>query len=267
MKWQQTGSRPHQNRPLPFSNQHIRGLIINSVVNVIDYFIFVVGVWFFGLDRQRKLDQPTNCLRTVKASPSAVWSSFLSRPLSTRASQPDRYGLRHINRWAEHRPRPPVCGARGRPQNGLKGERPKDKFSVNGSKGRANPFAPRSSAKPHTERPKEPRATATAIAAATAYGNTSLCICRSRAARSGFVATMSGRHERGERDRLEEHRPVRKLSLGVCMGAQLENKLTAAEGRCKSEPEINLKGRPLMLRTQGLSRFTNLCTPSFNIWA
>jgi hypothetical protein len=66
VEWQQTGSRPHQNRPLPFSNQHIRGLIIDSVVNVIDYFIFVVGVWFFGLDRQRKLDQPTNCLGPLR---------------------------------------------------------------------------------------------------------------------------------------------------------------------------------------------------------
>jgi hypothetical protein len=87
----------------------------------------------------------------------------------------------------------------------------------------------------HTPNSQRPRAPATAIAAATAYGNTSLCMCRSRAACSGFVATMSGRSERVGGTGLEEHRPVRKLSLGVCMGAQLENKLTAAEGRCKSD--------------------------------
>ena len=87
----------------------------------------------------------------------------------------------------------------------------------------------------HTPNSQRPRATATAIAAATAYGNTSLCMCRSRVACSGFVATMSGRSERVGGAGLEEHRPVRKLSLGVWMGAQLENKLTAAEGRCKSD--------------------------------
>jgi hypothetical protein len=87
----------------------------------------------------------------------------------------------------------------------------------------------------HTPNSQRPRATATAIAAATAYGNTSLCMCRSRAACSEFVATMSDRSERVGGTGLEEHCPARKLSLGICMGAKLAKKLTAAGGRCESE--------------------------------
>ena len=57
----------------------------------------------------------------------------------------------------------------------------------------------------------------------------------SRAARSGFAATISRRSERVGGTGLEERSPANKLSLGFVLGAQLANKLTTAEVRCESD--------------------------------